>query len=135
MSNEFTLNTHESAFVIKFLPPDRRERFLEALANPKRREVFHRHLHHPKDGFLIAKYILPIKPSEQYPRFVIERLEKLGAPPECWTFGNRLDGKRMPLEEALDVLIGGRSGTIASCIPGKLAYFESEEDRVILYAS
>lgn len=129
-----SLNPHEEQFVNAFLPPDRRERFLDALANPKRREVFHRHLHHPKDGFLIAKHILAIKPSEQYAGFVAEHLRKLGAPQECWVFGNRLDGRQMLLEAALDALIGGRSGTIASCIPGKLAFFESEEDRVILYA-
>ena len=129
------LNPHEEQFVKTFLPPVCGERFLDALANPKRREVFHRHLCHPKDGFLIAKYILAIKPSEQYTVFVAERLRKMGAPQECWVFGNRLDGKPMFLEAALDALIGGRSGTIASCIPGKLAFFESEEDRVILYAS
>ena len=128
------VNPHEAAFVKTFLPPQRRERFLDALASPKRRNVFHRHLHHPEDGFIITKFIVAIKPSEQYTCFIAESLKKLGAPNECWVFGNRLDGRQMPLEEALDELIGGRSGTIASCIPGKLAYFESEEDRVILYA-
>ena len=129
------LNTHEEAFVRTFLPSQRRERFLSALEEPRRRNVFFRHPHHPPDGFIIEKFIVPIKPSEQYTPMIAASLKKLGAGPSCWVFGNKLDGQQMPLEEALQSLIGSRSGTIASCIPGKLAYVESEEDRFILYAS
>jgi hypothetical protein len=134
MIDSCALNVHEEQFVKAFLSKERHERFLEALANPKRRNVFHRNLHHPGGGFLVAKCIVSIKPSEQCALLIAKQLKKLGAPRECWVFGNRLDGKQMLLEEALEALVGYRSGTIASCIPGKLAYFESEEVRVILRA-
>jgi hypothetical protein len=38
----------------------------------------------------------------------------------------------MDLEMALKTTIGYGMGTIISCIPGKLAYFEDEEQRYIL---
>jgi hypothetical protein len=51
------MNLHEEAFVESFIHPDRRDRFLAALANPKKRVVFHRELHHPKPNFLKSRYI------------------------------------------------------------------------------
>jgi hypothetical protein len=126
------MNPHEQAFVEAFIHPDRRERFLAALANPKKRAVFNRELHHPKPNFLQTKYIEQIVPSQQYTRFVAPRLKSMGAPDDCWVFGNHVDGRPMKLEDALDELIGLRSGTIVSCLPGKLAFFESEDERVIL---
>jgi len=126
------MNEHEQGFVQAFVHSDRRERFLAALANPARRSVFNRELYHPKRNFLVSKCIEPIVPSEHYTKFLAPRLIRLGAPGECWVFGNYIDGRRMNLTDALDTLIGMRSGTIASCLPGRLAFFESEEYRIIL---
>jgi hypothetical protein len=39
----------------------------------------------------------------------------------------------MPLDQALKATVGNGIGTILSCIPGKLAYFEDEEERFILH--
>lgn len=125
------MNPHEEAFVEAFIHPDRRERFLAALGNPKRRVVFTRELHHPKPKFLQAKYIEQIVPSEHHARFVVRKLKSMGAPDDCWVFGNHIDGRQMKLEEALEV-IGLGTGTIVSCLPGKLAFFESEDGRMIL---
>ncbi|MGA2348155.1 MAG: hypothetical protein ABSF93_19245 [Candidatus Sulfotelmatobacter sp.] len=38
----------------------------------------------------------------------------------------------MPLVEALKKIVGYQMGTFLTCVPGKLAYFEDEEDRWIL---
>jgi len=38
-----------------------------------------------------------------------------------------IDGKQLDLEEAISRVTGGGMGTILSCIPGKLGYFEDEE--------
>jgi hypothetical protein len=43
-----------------------------------------------------------------------------------------LDGKELPLLEALKKVVGYQMGTFLSCVPGKLAYFEDEDDRWIL---
>ena len=80
--------------------------------------------------FLQAKYVEQIAPSQQFARFVLQKLKSLGAPDDCWVFGNDIDGRQMKLEAALDEVIGWRGGTIVSCLPGKLAFFESEDGRV-----
>ncbi|MGP0070947.1 MAG: hypothetical protein ACLPWF_03315 [Bryobacteraceae bacterium] len=127
------MNPHEKAFVEAFIPPHRQERFMAALANPKKRDVFKRELNHPKPGFLIDKYIEQIVPSQQFTRFLAPKLRGMGAPDDCWVFGNYIDGRAMKLEEALGELNGMGTGTIVSCLPGELAYFESEDERVILH--
>jgi hypothetical protein len=40
---------------------------------------------------------------------------------------NELDGREMDLSEALKDIIGRGQGAFVSCVPGRLAYFESEE--------
>jgi hypothetical protein len=57
----------------------------------------------------------------------------MGGTDNCWVFGNYIDGRQMQLEEALDALIGTRAGTIISCVPGRLAFFENDDERVILH--
>jgi len=126
------MNPHEQAFVAAFVFPDRRERFLAALANPKRRKVFNCELDHPKARFLNDKYVKRIDPSRQFAGFLVPQLKSMGAPNDCWVFGNYIDGQQMKLEDALAKLIGYNTGTIVSCLPGELAFFESEDDRVIL---
>jgi hypothetical protein len=127
------MNPHEQAFVEAFIHSDRRERFLAALANPKKRTIFNRELHHPKSSFLLSKYIERIVPSQHHTRFLAPKLRSMGATDECWVFGNHIDGQQMKLEDALDELIGYGTGTIVSCLPGRLAFFESEDERVILH--
>jgi len=127
------MNPHEQAFVKAFIPLDRQDRFMVALAIPKKREVFHRELHHPKANFLLSKYIVQIVPSQHYTRILVPRLRGMGAGDNCWVFGNYIDSREMKLEDALGELIGLRSGTIVSCVPGKLAFFENEDERVILH--
>ena len=55
------MNLHEQGFVETFIPADRRDRLLAALANPKRRAIFNRELHHPKSNFLLSKYIYGVR--------------------------------------------------------------------------
>jgi len=129
------MNLHEQAFVENFIDSRRRDRFLAALANPKKRDIFKRELHHPKPGFLLTRYVEQINLSQHYTRFIAPQLRKMGAPDQCWVFGNYIDGQPMSLDQALDALIGMRSGTIISCLPGKLVFFENEDDRVILRKS
>ena len=126
------MNLHEQAFVENFIDPRRPERFLEALANPKRRRVFREELYHLHPTFLLSKCIEPIAPSKQRAPFIARQLKGMGAPDLCWVFGHYVDGQEMKLEEALEAVNGWEDGTIISCLPGKLAYFEAEQDRFIL---
>jgi len=45
-----------------------------------------------------------------------------------------LDGRSCSLVEAVRDVVNSSTGTVISCIPGRLAYFEGEEpnDRLIL---
>lgn len=129
------MNLHEQAFVESFINPSRRDRFLAALANPKKRATFIRELYHPKPSLLVPNYIERIVPSQHFTRFIAPKLRSMGAPDVCWVFGNYVDGQEMTLEEALDAVIGVHSGTIISCVPGKLAFFEDGDERVILRRS
>jgi len=43
-----------------------------------------------------------------------------------------LDQKELPLVEALKQIVGRGMGTVLSCIPGRLAFVETEDERFIL---
>ena len=43
-----------------------------------------------------------------------------------------IDGHELALEEALSAVWGQGVGSVLSCVPGKLAYFENEEGQRLL---
>ena len=57
------------------------------------------------------------------------RLRKMGAPANCYVLAasSDLDGREMPLGEALGAIIGMDSGAFVSCIPGRLGFYEYED--------
>jgi hypothetical protein len=111
---------------------DERERYLEIVLKPKRREKFLRELGHFKA--LDPRYVVTIPTSKRRATDIALILAHKGAPKSCWVTSedSRIDGKDMPLDEALRMIVGYGMGTFLSCIPGKLAYFEDEEVRWIL---
>lgn len=56
-------------------------------------------------------------------------LKKQGATDECYviSWNEEIDGKKLPLNEALKKVVGYGMPSIVSCIEGKLAYFEAEQ--------
>ena len=50
----------------------------------------------------------------------------MGAPETCHVIGGEHDGKDLELLTALKQIVCYGTGTVLSCIPGKLAYFEGE---------
>ena len=123
---------HESEVVKAFFLPAKRERYLEFLTNPKRRRKLIAELAH--FGGLDPRWCVEIPPSLQRAESIEDLLHRRGAGPLCWVISERsqLDGRQMGLGEALDAAVGGQMGTILSCIPGELGYFEDEEKRWIL---
>ncbi len=126
------MHPHELAFVENFIVPARRDRFLDKLESAKKREAFLKELHHLKPNFLLSSCVELIVPSQHFPRFLGPKLRSLGAAGDCRVFGNYIDAQEMKLEDALEALVGYRTGTIISCVPGKLAFLESEDERMIL---
>jgi hypothetical protein len=62
------------------------------------------------------------------------QLQSKGAKDTCWVIsGNpQIDGKEMGLNAALGCALDSDSGTILSCIPGKLAYYKGKNESLIL---
>lgn len=120
------MNPHESAFAESFILKARRERALEMLANPKNRhKLTSKFDHHGRDYF-IPECIRSIEPRHQHPPNIADILRAMGAPETCHVIGGQHDGEDMELFAALKDIVGYGTGTVLSCIPGKLAYFEGE---------
>jgi len=65
---------------------------------------------------------------------ICQLLSSKGAGPKVWIISELacLDGQELGLEEALSQVREGEIGSVLSCIPGKLAYFEDEEQQRLL---
>jgi hypothetical protein len=117
----------EEQLLVRFFLPTKRERYAEMISNPKKRRNFVRELAH--FNALDPRYLISILPNQQHPEKIDAILTQKGAPQSCWVVSeNRdIDGKHMPLLEALKEVVGREMGTIISSVPGKLAFFEGEQ--------
>ena len=122
----------EEALIRAFILPTRIDRYIECLKKPKKRARFRAELAHFKA--LNPKFAVRIPPKQEHASSIHELLVAKGAGGRCWVISEngKMDGKEMDLELALKATVGYGMGTLISCIPGKLAYFEDEDGRVIL---
>ncbi len=124
-------NEIEIKVVKAFIVTDRKEKYLEALPNSKRRaKILDRLNHHIDD--IDSQYRISVPPDNNTPSVIEKLLRSRGAPSQCYVMSssNRLDGREMPLADALRDVIGYQMGTLISCIPGQLAFYESEEIKI-----
>jgi len=123
---------HEPQLIRAFILPQRQSRYLELLANPRRRHDLTRELAHFKH--LDPNYAFTLPPGRKWATDICELLKSKGAPEICYAISedNDIDGKELALRDALDTIVGGGIGTFLSCVPGRLAYFEDEDGRFIL---
>jgi len=121
------MNDHEKGFVDAFVHPRRQPRHRALLEKPKRRIKFTSLLAHFHD--FDDRCITGVPPTDQYSEPILQILRDKRAPDTCWVISEdyRLDGKEMSLVDALDEIVGFGSGTVISCIPGQLAYYEGED--------
>jgi hypothetical protein len=117
----------EKALFEAFIVPNKKRRYVELIDTKRGREKVRLGLDH--FGDLDSRFCQRIKPSEQHLQNILQRLKSLGAPSTCYMLSScdELDGQEMDLAEALRSVIGRGVGTFVSCVPGRLAYFESEE--------
>jgi hypothetical protein len=120
------MNPHESAFVESFIVKPRRERAMELLASSKHRHKFTSKFDHHGRDYFMPECILPIEPRHQHPPDISHMLRAMGAPQMCHVIGGEHDGEDVELLAALKQIVGYGTGTVLSCVPGKLAYFEGE---------
>ena len=118
------MNNHEQAFVSSFVIPEKRVRYAEFLARPKRRgEIISRFNH-------FFDFVPEL--ATQVPRGSAEELATLlrrhGAPKQAYLIGrpSELDGCELPLFEAVDCALNDGWGTVISCLPGRLALYLQE---------
>jgi hypothetical protein len=123
---------HERGIILSFIIPVRQDRYLEMLAKPKRRKDITESLAHFKH--LDMRHAVQILPRQQHAADIFQLLRLKGAPETCYALSedSELDGKEIPLSEALKEVVGCGMGTFLSCLAGRLAYFEDEDGRWIL---
>ena len=123
---------HEYQTIRSFVPRQKRARYLEFVADSRTRTKFTHALAYFRD--IDTRYKRPIPPSSQNPREIERILKFKGAFAFCHAITENLDldGKDISLEEALEKIVGRGMGAILSCIPGRLAFMETEDERFIL---
>ena len=124
----------EVTLINTFVNPLKRKHLIEILANPKRRHRATETLAHFHDFDPSA--VVPLESADQTPAAIESALRSRGAGDKCHVISaNRaMDGKTVPLKLALEKVVGFGMGTLLSCVPGELAYYEGEgpSDRCIL---
>jgi hypothetical protein len=123
---------NEQALVAAFVKRRKRDRYREILSNPRLRHKFTSQLAHFAD--FDPKYRLPIPSNKLFVENTVRELQKRQSPNIVFVISEdpRLDQKELPLVEALKQVVGLGIGTVLSCIPGRLAFVETEDERFIL---
>ena len=121
------MNQHERGFLAFLAEPTkgRMERLLEL--GEKRRRDIRELLHHSVR--LDPRFCQHLMGSDASAGPLEAVLRKRGAPSTCYILAanSDLDGREMPLGEALGAIIGMGDGAFVSCIPGKLGLYEYED--------
>lgn len=77
---------------------------------------------------LQLKHVTLIEGRDGSSEIIYGKLKKLGAPEKVFVLASSEGVKaEVDLKEALDETVGHNSGTIISCIAGKLAFWESDD--------
>lgn len=123
---------HEQSLIAAFVKRSKRDRYREIVANPRLRHKFTHELAHFTD--FDPRYRLPITSSRPFVENTALELQKRQCPTIVFAISEDpvLDQKELPLVEALQRIIGRGMGTILSCIPGRLVFVETEDERYIL---
>ena len=116
----------EATLISTFVNPLKRKHLIEILANPKRRHRATGTLAHFDD--LDPSAVVPIESAANTPAAIEDLLRSRGAGDRCHVISeNRaIDGKTLSLTVALEKVVGQGMGTLLSCVPGELAYYEGE---------
>lgn len=123
---------HENSLIAAFVKRNKRDRYREILANSRLRHKFISQLPHFKD--FDSQYRLPIPSNKLFADNIARELDKRHSPKIVFAISEdpALDQKELLLVEALEQIVGRGMGTILSCIPGRLAFVETEDERFIL---
>jgi len=123
---------NEQALIAAFVKRSKRDRYREILSNPRLRHKFTSQLGHFSDFDL--KYRVSIPSNKLFVDDIASELQKRHSPTIVFAISEdpRLDQREFPLLEALKQIVGSGMGTVLSCLPGRLAFVETEDERFIL---
>ena len=133
-------NQIEESVARSFLRSGKKERVSGLLKSKRGRAKFLDELYHFYD--FDPRWVVDIPASRQNVAGILALLKEMGAPRTCYAIsvdvdaeGSPLDGREVDLEETLQHIVGTGWGTILSCIPGRLGFYEGEDlgRRVILW--
>ena len=113
---------HENGLISEFIILDKRSRYSEFLSHPKRRIEILRRLNHFFDFRSERSSKIERLSSKEFVRLLRLR----GAGRHGYVIGGNKDGCELPLEEAIESSLESPSGSVVSCIPGKLALYLQE---------
>jgi hypothetical protein len=129
----YTFSVHpEQALIAAFVRRSKRDRYREILSNPRMRHKFTNQLAHFTD--FDPKYRLRLPSDKLFVENIAVELQRRHSPSIVFAISEdpALDQKEFPLLEALKQIVGRGMGTVLSCIPGRLAFVETEDERFIL---
>jgi hypothetical protein len=123
---------HENSLIAAFVKRNKRDRYREIVSDSRLRHKFTSQLAHFKD--FERRYRLPIPSNTLFVDNTARELDQRNSPKIVFAISEdpALDQKEIPLVQALEQIIGRGMGTILSCIPGRLAFVETENERFIL---
>jgi hypothetical protein len=123
---------NEHLLIAAFVKRGKRDRYREMLSNPRLRRKFTSQLAHFTDFDL--KYRLALASNKLSVDNIAIELQRRHSPSIVFAISEdpALDQKELPLVEALKQIVGRGMGTVLSCIPGHLAFVETEDERFIL---
>ena len=120
------MNLHEEEFIQAFIIPSKRDRYLILFATKKGRRKLTSKLNHNHE--MDTRFLHRLPPQDHSVDSILRLLKQRGAPASCSVIAScGLDGQQMDLEDALAETVCQGIGTVISCIPGKLGYFEAED--------
>ena len=117
---------HELAFAKAFIASEKRARFVQLLAHPRRRKEMLARLgqHLPYIHALATE----VPGRQDFPEELEKLLNAKGAGPTCYVIsdGLKIDAREVPLKDALNQVCMHPTGAILCCRPGALAYYKPE---------
>lgn len=125
----------ELALIAAFVVRNKRDRYREILSNPRLRHKFTSSLAHFAD--FDPRYRVSIPSNKLNVDNITIELQTRNSPGVVFAISEdlALDQKELQLVEALREVVGRGMGTVLSCIPGRLAFVETEDERFILERS
>lgn len=123
---------HELHLVAAFITRSKRDRYREFVSDPKLRHKFTSRLAHFAD--FDPTYRLPIPSNKLFIDNIATELQKRQSPGTVFVISEDpdIDQQELPLLDALKLVVGRGMGTVLSCLPGRLAFVETEDERFIL---